>query len=55
MTQQDKEIISISAHDSYSCTKSKDVESMDCCKTCTSRQPNAGCKYLKIETVYVKD
>lgn len=55
MTQQNKEIISISAHDSYSCAKPKYVESMDCCKTCTSRQPNVGCKYLKIETVYVKD
>ena len=46
---------SVSSHDIYSCARPKNIKTMDCCGTCTSRQPNAGCKYLKIETVYVKD
>jgi len=55
MIPQDNETISVSAHDSYSCAKPQNIESMDCCKTCTSRQPNMNCNFLKIETVYVKD
>lgn len=50
-----KETISISAHDTYSCTRPKNIESMDCCKICNSRQPNVNCKFLKIETIYIKD
>ena len=50
-----KETTSVSAYDTYSCTKPKNIETMDCCKTCTSRQPDINCKYLKIETVYIKD
>lgn len=46
---------SISSHISYSCAKPQNVQSMPCCKTCTSRQPNIYCKFLKIETVYIKD
>lgn len=45
----------VSAHDTYSCIKPKNIETMDCCKTCTSRQPNINCKFLMIETVYIKD
>ena len=47
--------ISVSAHDSYSCMKPQNIQSKLCCKTCTSRQPNINCKFLKIETVYIKD
>ena len=47
-------ISSVSAHDSYSCNKPKELK-LDKCSTCTSRQPNIGCKYLKIETIYIKD
>lgn len=47
--------ITIFAHDTYSCTKPKNIKIMDCCKTCTSKQPNINCKFLKIETVYIKD
>lgn len=50
-----KKIISVSAHDTYSCAKPKNIKTMDCCKTCTSRQPNMCCKFLKIGTVYIKD
>ena len=50
-----KETTSMSSYDTYSCTKPKNIESMDCCKTCTSRQPNINCKFLMIETVYIKD
>ena len=49
-----KKTTSVSAHDSYSCAKPQNIESMDCCKTCTSRQPNINCKFLKIETIYIK-
>ena len=49
------ETTSMSSYDTYSCVKPKSVESMDCCKTCTSRQPNMCCKFLKIETIYIKD
>lgn len=47
--------ISVSIHDSYSCVKPQNINSMPCCKTCTSRQPNINCQFLKIETVYSKD
>ena len=47
--------ISVSSHDTYSCVKPQNVQSMPCCKICTSRQPNMSCKFLKIETVYIKD
>lgn len=47
--------ISVLAHNTHSCTKPKNIKTMDCCKTCTSRQPNMNCKFLKIETVYLKD
>ena len=47
--------ISVLVHDSYSCAKPKNVQSMPCCKSCTSRQPNMHCKFLKIETIYIKD
>ena len=50
-----KETISVSTHDTYSCTRPKNIEAMDGCKTCTSRQPNVNCKFLKIETIYIKD
>ena len=50
-----KETISISAHDTYSCTRPKNIEAMDCCKICNSRQPNVNCKFLKIVTIYIKD
>lgn len=50
-----KKEISVSAHDSYSCVKPQNVQTMSCCKTCTSRQPDRSCKFLKIETVYIKD
>ena len=50
-----KETTSVSTHDTYSCTRPKNIEAMDCCKTCTSRQPNVNCKFLKIETIYIKD
>lgn len=46
---------SVSAHDAYSCTRPENIETMDCCKTCTSRHPNINCEFLKIETVYIKD
>ena len=49
------ETTSVSVHDTYSCTRPKNIETMDCCLTCTSRQPNVNCKYLKIETIYIKD
>jgi hypothetical protein len=49
-----EEIAFISSHDRYSCAKPKNIESMNCCKTCTSRQPNINCKFLKTETVYIK-
>ena len=45
----------ISSYDTYSCARPKNVQSMPCCKTCTSRQPNMSCKFLKIETVYLKN
>lgn len=45
----------LSTHDTYSCAKPQNIESMDCCKNCTSRQPNINCKFLKIETIYIKD
>ena len=54
-TKSYKETTSISAHDAYSCIRPENIETMDCCKTCTSRQPNVNCKFLKIETVYIKD
>lgn len=44
-----------SVYDTYSCTKPENVKGMDCCKTCTSRQPNINCKFLKIETIYIKN
>lgn len=50
-----KEEVSISAYDSYSCIKPQNVNSRSCCKICTSRQPNTYCKFLKIETIYIKD
>ena len=50
-----KEEISVSAHDSYSCVKPQNVQSMPYCKNCTSRQPNMCCRFLKIETVYTKN
>lgn len=50
-----KSYTSVSAHDKYSCARPKNIETMDCCKTCTSRQPNINCKFLKIETIYIKD
>ena len=46
------ETTSLSAHDTYSCIRPKNIETMDYCKTCTSRQPNINCKFLKIETIY---
>lgn len=49
------ETTSMSSYDTYSCAKPKSIERMDCCKTCTSRYPNMCCKFLKIETVYIKD
>jgi len=49
------EIASISSHDIYSCARPKIINTMECCKTCTSSQPNMSCKFLKIETVYIKD
>ena len=53
--KDNEEIISVSAHDTYSCTRPKNIEPMDGCKICTSRQPNVNCKFLKIETLYIKD
>ena len=50
-----EETTSVSAHDTYSCARPKNIETTDCCNTCTSRQPNMTCKFLKIETVYIKD
>lgn len=38
---------SVSAHDTYSCTRPKNIDMMDCCKTCTSRQPNINCEDLR--------
>lgn len=49
------ETTSVSVYDTYSCTRPKIINTMECCKTCTSRQPNINCKFLKIETVYIKD
>lgn len=49
------ESTSVSAYDTYSCTRPENIKTMDCCKTCTLRQPNINCKFLKIETVYIKD
>ena len=40
-----------SVYDYYSCVKPRNVNSMPCCKICTSGQPNMSCKFLKIETV----
>jgi len=50
-----EETTCISSHDTYSCIRPENTKTMDCCKTCTSRQPNINCKFLKIETVYIKD
>lgn len=51
-----KETTSVSAHNIYSCTRPKNIERENCCETCTLRQPNINCKFLKIEeTVYIKD
>lgn len=50
-----KETTSVSSHDTYSCTRPKNIEMTDCCKKCTSRHPNIHCKFLKIESVYLKD
>ena len=50
-----KKTTSVSAHDVYSCARPINIETMDCCKTCTSRQHNLNCKFLKIESVYIKD
>lgn len=50
-----EKITSVSSYDTYSCARPKNIKTMDCCKTCTSRQPNICCKFLKIETVYIKD
>ena len=50
-----KETTSVSAHDTYSCTRPKNIDTVDCCKKCTSRHPNIHCKFLKTETVYLKD
>lgn len=55
ITKSYKETTSISAHDTYSCARPENIETMACCKTCTSRQPNINCKFLKIETIYIKD
>lgn len=49
------EATSISAHKTYSCTRPKTIERRDYCQRCTSRHPNMRCKFLKIETVYIKD
>ena len=46
---------SVSAHDTYSCAKPENIKTMDCCRTCTSRQPNINCEFLKIEILYIKD
>ena len=44
---------SVSAHDTYSCAKPKNIKTMDCCKTCTSRQPNINCEFLTMKTIQI--
>ena len=54
-TKSHEKMTSISSHDAYSCARPKNIKTMDCCRTCTSRQPNINCKFLKVETTYIKD
>lgn len=49
------ETTSISAHETYSCTRPKTIERRDYCQRCTLRHPNKSCKFLKTEIVYIKD
>ena len=42
----------VEAVDDYKCERPDDVVRLEECSTCTGRQPNVRCPYMKIETVY---
>ena len=42
----------VEAVDDYKCERPDDIVRLEECSTCTGRQPNIRCPYMKIETVY---
>ena len=44
---------SINEYQKYSCSKPTQLKDRDCCRTCTSRNPNINCEYLIMETIQI--
>ena len=44
---------SITEYQQYSCSKPAMSKDKECCRTCTSRNPNINCEFLTMETIQI--